>query len=59
MNDKKTLIANFLSTLDLEIPENLHQLNAISDSISYNWDNDILKEISSGITKAYSNKKAK
>lgn len=51
---KQTIVSNFLSTMDMKLPEQVNKLNAISDSISYNWDEDILKQIMKGIEKIYS-----
>lgn len=54
----KEAVSNFLASMDMKLSENVHQLNAISDCLSYGWDRETYKEIQKGITAAYS-KKAK
>ena len=52
----KMAVENFLSSMDMSLPEIAHQLNAMQDYDAYRWDSSTLKEIQKGITKAYKDK---
>jgi len=49
----QSAVENFLSSLDLTIPMELHFRNALRDAQSYKWNSATLIKIMEGIEEAY------
>lgn len=50
---QKDIIENFISTIDLNLPEIIHIKNAMRDSYSYKWTSPMLIEILDKIDSKY------
>ena len=49
-------VANFLSTMDLDLEKGANIINARIDAMSYGWSGSTLKAVLDGIEKAYADK---
>ncbi len=49
----QTVIDNFISTLDTQLPIDVHFLNAFDDSERYKWNDATFKKLLSEIRKTY------
>jgi hypothetical protein len=48
--------ANFLATMDLDLPISSHVLKALHDARVYNWDDDTIRELVENIKNVYRSK---